>query len=563
MHAEPKVNILLVDDSRNNLVALKAMLEDMDLNLVTAQSGVEALRRLLAEDFALILLDVQMPGMDGFETAEVIRGRDRSRHAPIIFLTAFEHSEVQMFKGYSLGAVDFLSKPVVPQVLRSKIAVFVELHRKTEKVKQQAEQLRENQRREYARALAEQRRGWEMERLREEAMKEKRIAEELAEVDRRKDEFLAMLAHELRNPLAPLLNALHLLRLPDVEAAEVEQARDVADRQVRHLARLVDDLLDVSRIRSGKVQLRKQAVDLADAVARAIDISRPLIQARGHDLQVSLPSEPLILEADAARVEQILSNLLNNAAKYTESAGRITLLAERDGDTAVVRVRDTGIGIAPDLLPRIFDLFTQEERSLDRSQGGLGIGLTLVRSLVEMHGGKVSVSSDGPGRGSEFDIQLPLIPAHRAAQQQPGDPGQEDGPAGDSRPKRVLVVDDNLDGARMLARLVKSWGHDVSTAYDGPAALEMASAQHPDVVLLDIGLPGMDGYEVAQRLRTQPGLDQATLVALTGYGQVDDRRRSSEVGIQHHLVKPVDPETLERLLKQCEPLVRQGSEGSQ
>jgi len=918
-------DVLIVDDQANNLVALGAILGDMGLSLVEARSGEKALRRFLDDDFAVILMDVQMPGMDGFETAALIRERDRSSHTPIIFLTAYESTDLQVFRGYVLGAVDYLAKPIVPAVLRSKVSVFVDLFRKTEQVRRQAEQLCENQRREHERDLTERKRRWELERLQKESAREREAAEasarkaeelartveelvraeeqlrhraeqqavvaelgqralaggelsalldeaadrvarslgveyaaiveldpqgdalvmragvgwdagdlgraksgvgdaslagftllseepvvvadlaaetrfepspllrrhgvvsgvsvlvqgrdrpygtlgafgrspraftrddvhflqslanalataiqrrrddeelakvrdqlavqladmtrlhglvarlsnslelsavlgeviaavtglqgtdrgvlmlsdpernamttaasvgftagelddltgpvtadtaeggvtavisgglivegsqsdpvfvphvpaavhagyhavcstplltsggelvgmittyfptthrptdretrlvelyarqaaesidnarlyrEIREADRHKGEFLAMLAHELRNPLAPVLNALHVLRLDGLDAGTSAQALDVAEQQVRHLARLVDDLLDVSRISSGKIQLRTGRVDLRDPVARAVETARPLVEERRHELSVSLPESPVRLVADGSRIEQVVSNLLNNAAKYTEPGGAISLRAGREGGEAVVRVSDTGIGIAPELLPRVFDLFTQADRSLDRSQGGLGIGLTLVRRLVELHGGSVAVDSPGLGLGTEFVVRLPLglDPADEGT---PG--GENPEPAGapaDAPPKRVLVVDDNVEGAKLLARLLKAYGHLPEVAYDGPSALEAARADRPDVVLLDIGLPGMDGYEVARRLRGMAGLDRAFLIALTGYGREDDRDRSQQAGIDLHLVKPVDPKTLADLLDRHRPALR-------
>jgi signal transduction histidine kinase/CheY-like chemotaxis protein len=376
-----------------------------------------------------------------------------------------------------------------------------------------------------------------------------RLYRAIREADRHKGEFLAMLAHELRNPMAPLLNALHLLGLDGVDRAEAERAREVAERQARHLARLVDDLLDVSRISSGKIQLRLGPVDFRAAIAGAVEAARPIIEERRHELSVTPPESPVMLEADSARLEQVLSNLLNNAAKYTEPGGRIDLEAGREGEFAVVRVRDTGIGIAPELLPRVFELFTQAERSLDRSQGGLGIGLTLVRRLVEMHGGSVSAASRGVGQGSEFVVRLPVSTAVGDDQAADGEcPAPPREPRA-SEPRRVLIVDDNQDAARMLARLLHADGHRVEVVYDGPAALEAARARPPDVVLLDIGLPGMDGYEVARRLREQEGPHRALLVALTGYGQEDDVRRSRAAGFDDHRVKPVDLDVLRPLIE--------------
>jgi PAS domain S-box-containing protein len=372
----------------------------------------------------------------------------------------------------------------------------------------------------------------------------KQIEAELRRTNQAKDEFLAMLGHELRNPLAPLLNALHILRLGSDTQGVAEQAWDMAQRQVRHMTRLIDDLLDVSRITRGKIQLRKELTDLGAVVSRAVETSRPLIESRRHELAVKLPQEPVRVQVDTTRLEQIVANLLNNAAKYTEPGGRIWVTAERSGNEAIISVGDTGIGIPTEMLPRIFDMFVQVDRSLDRAQGGLGIGLTLVKSLVEMHGGNVHVRSAGTGQGSEFIVRLPLP---RGSEVQAPLPAPAVATA-NGKSRRVLVVDDNVDAARSLSMLLQAFGHEVCTAHDGQAALETAASFHPQVVLLDIGLPKLDGYEVARRLRCQPGLEKALLVALTGYGQEGDRRRSEEAGMDWHLVKPVDPAELERIL---------------
>jgi signal transduction histidine kinase/CheY-like chemotaxis protein len=368
-------------------------------------------------------------------------------------------------------------------------------------------------------------------------------ARELAEADRRKDEFLAMLGHELRNPLAPIRHAAEVLRLADPPGPRERWAGEVIDRQVAHLARLVDDLLDVSRITRGKVRLKTDAVELAEVLERAVELSRPLIQARRHELVESLPPAPVWLEADPARLAQVVANLLNNAAKYTDERGRIVLSAAREGGEAVVRVRDTGVGIPAEMLPRVFDLFAQADRTLDRAQGGLGIGLTLVRRLVEMHGGTVEAHTEGPGKGSEFVVRLPALagpPRGRPSG------GGEIVAAATSR--RVLVVDDNADSAEGLAVLLRLRGYEVRTAGDGESALAEAAAFRPGVVLLDLGLPGPDGYEVARRLRREPSAAGAVLVALTGYGQEEDRRHSREAGFDHHLVKPADLVEVEAVL---------------
>jgi PAS domain S-box-containing protein len=369
---------------------------------------------------------------------------------------------------------------------------------------------------------------------------------ELREADRRKDEFLATLAHELRNPLAPIRNAVAILKGPCANGADAARARDMMERQLRHLVRLVDDLLDVSRIVRGKIELRTEPVELRAAVESAVETAQPLIDAQGHALAVSLPAGPVWLEADAVRLSQVIANLLTNAAKYTEPGGRIDLAAERVGDEAVVRVSDTGIGIEPELLPRVFEPFVQEGRSAARAQGGLGIGLTLVRGLVQMHGGSVSAHSEGPGRGSEFVVRLPAPRGGggRATDESRGIDSSVTLPPPPLGAKRVLVVDDNADAAESLAVLLRMAGHTVATAHTGPQALEAARAARPEVVVLDIGLPGMDGYEVARRLREQAGCERALLVALTGWGQEEDRRRSREAGFDLHLVKPVELEEM-------------------
>ncbi len=390
---------------------------------------------------------------------------------------------------------------------------------------------------------------------------DRKAAEEtLKEADRRKDEFLAMLAHELRNPLAPIRNAVQVLRLLGPASPKQNWAQDVMDRQVQQLTRLVDDLLDVSRITRGKVKLQKEAVDLATVVGRAVETSRPLIESRRHQCVVNLAPEPIWLQADPTRLAQVLANLLNNAAKYTAEGGRVLLTTTREGHEAVIKVRDTGMGIPAEMLPHVFDLFTQGERALDRSQGGLGIGLTLVRSLVELHGGSVQAFSAGPDQGSEFVVRLPVLPRFQArspARSPARFPARSASKGGATRKRsasarrRVLVVEDNADAAMSLALLLQFEGHEVRMAHDGPAALELARTFGPEVVLLDIGLPGLDGYEVARRLR-EDFKETVLLVAQTGYGQDEDRRRSQEAGFDHHLVKPVDPHALMVLLDQFE-----------
>ncbi len=365
----------------------------------------------------------------------------------------------------------------------------------------------------------------------------------LREADRRKDEFLATLAHELRNPLAPIRNALSLMRYSGGSGADFEAARSMAERQVIHLTRLVDDLMDIARISRGKIELRKEPLELAPIVRRAVEALQFMIEGRGHALSVSLPSEPIRLEADPTRLEQVLFNILLNAAKYTEPGGRIRLEGRRVEGEVVIRVRDTGIGIEPEMLPRIFEMFTQVDHRSTRSQGGLGIGLGLIKSLVELHGGTITADSDGPGTGSEFVVRLPALPAGWETPAVAA-PGFGTTPAL-GPPRRILVVDDNADAALSLAKLLRRlYGQEVRVAHDGPEALDIAEEFRPEVVLLDLAMPAMDGYEVARRLRDRPALAGTMLVALTGWGQESDRQESREAGFDRHLVKPVDLEEI-------------------
>jgi CheY-like chemotaxis protein len=370
-----------------------------------------------------------------------------------------------------------------------------------------------------------------------------RAAQRRAEAaDRRKDEFLAILAHELRNPLAPISMGLELLRQPGVDAATHEWTREVMERQVQHLVRLVDDLLDVSRITRGKIELRKEVVELRGIVAGALEMVQPQIDEKRHELVVSLPEHPIRLLVDPVRLTQVIGNLLSNAAKYTPPGGRVSLSGERTEGMAMICVRDTGIGIAPEMLPRVFELFTQAKTQ--GGQGGLGIGLTLVKSLVEMSGGTVEAHSPGPGKGSEFIVRLPLVSVDHA-----GEIGHENLLARtEDRVRRAFVVDDNADAAATLAALLRRDGHEVHTFNDGCSALESAATIAPDVVLLDIGMPEMDGLEVARRLREMPAMAAALLIAVTGWGQEADRRQTQQAGFDHHLVKPVDAGALRELL---------------
>jgi PAS domain S-box-containing protein len=375
----------------------------------------------------------------------------------------------------------------------------------------------------------------------------KRAEDRLIEADRRKDEFLATLAHELRNPLAPIRNAARSIRLKAESDPQLQRAQAIIDRQIDHLSRLVDDLLDISRITHGKIELKLEQLPLLTVVEYAIELTRPLLEARRHELHLDPGPEPVWVLGDTARLSQSISNVLSNAAKFTEPGGRIEIGILPAGADVIVRVRDNGIGMTPEMLHQVFELFMQGDRSLDRAQGGLGLGLALVKRLVELHGGRVEARSDGQGQGSELDIHLPRSEAPAVAPQ----------PAAESLrraiARRILVVDDNRDAADSTAELLREEGHVVQTAYSGAAALGVAKVFKPEVAFLDIGLPGMDGYEIARRLRTFPETAGARLIALTGYGQARDRALSREAGFDEHVVKPLDPEALPRLVAAHRP----------
>jgi PAS domain S-box-containing protein len=375
------------------------------------------------------------------------------------------------------------------------------------------------------------------------AIENAELVQALKEADRRKDEFLAVLAHELRNPLAPVRNAIEILRATQSPSPNLQWTHDVIDRQVRQMTRLVDDLLDVSRITTGKIELRRERIELSAAVRIALEASRPLIERGQHLLTVRIPPEPLWLDADLSRLAQVLSNLLNNAAKYTRPGGHVWLTAERRNGNAVIRVRDNGMGIPPPMLRKVFDMFTQVGGTTDHSQGGLGIGLTLVKRLVELHGGRVEARSEGTNKGSEFVVKLPVSAVQGASE----GGTRPDAQAARTEPRRILVVDDNRDAAESLSMLLHARGHDVRVAYDGLEAVGAAITFRPDVVLLDIGLPKLYGYDAARRIRDALG-EKVLLIAVTGWGQDEDRRRSKAAGFDHHLTKPVDPEAISRLI---------------
>jgi CheY-like chemotaxis protein len=654
--------ILIVDDREANLLALEAVLEPLNEKLVKARSGREALRFLLQEDCALILLDVQMPELDGFETAALIRERQRTRYTPIIFVTAIRREEEEIIRGYANGAVDYVVKPFAPETMVAKVRFFLDQYRREmvlreELIAKERERVEFERREQKARAEADAHRehlyalfmkapaaiailrGPRLEfvlanpkfeelvgrsnlvgRAGREAISEsaadatwgilegvvatgdpflgnefpalwgltaetserffnfvaqptkgasgdpgsvmihavevtdsvlarrktEALARQLLETDRNKDEFLAILGHELRNPLAPIVTALHVMRLRANDQS-TERERAVIERQVAHLSRFVDDLLDVSRATMGKIDLRRERVDLATAVTRAVEMTRPLIETMHHHLSVNVPVGSLYVDGDLVRLAQVIANLLHNAAKYTDPGGHIWIDGRRESGEMLIRVRDDGQGIPPERVTSMFDLFVQGDVP-ERSQGGLGIGLTLVRSLVQLHGGTVQALSEGRGRGSEFVVRLPA-----SAREQPRE--EVAGPATSSslqplapQRRRVLVVDDDVDAAEMLSQALHALGHEVRHEHDGASALVTAAQFQPDVVLLDLALPGMDGIEVARRLRAYPELARVSIVALTGHAQKSDRSRSAAVGIDSHLVKPVDMDAVMRAI---------------
>ena len=702
--AVEKVSILVVDDLPEKLLVIETILEDLGQKLVVVRSGAEALREVLRQEFAVILLDVNMPGMDGLETARLIRTHRRSAHTPIIFVTAYV-DEMQTAQGYSLGAVDYILSPVIPEVLRSKVRVFVELHIGQRRLRAQARERialvaaeaaqraaeagirRSNFLSHASRVLAgslevevgmqrllelvvpevaakavlvlfadargtaramhceatdpdvavvggraigegglellpapvqealcllsrsgdatrdhsageeppartrytlgahtlvpmatsgqalgalvveQPREGLDWTLLDELANRaamalenarlyrnlqveidERRLAQaKLLEINQRKDEFLAMLSHELRNPLAPIRNAVEVIRrlTPDADK-RVTWATDVTERQVTQLTRLVEELLDVARISQGKIALKLDVIDLRAVLAQAVETVRSLIDKRHHHLTVDLPGQPVWLQGDFTRLSQVVANLLNNAAKYTQEGGEIELALSVGEQHALIKVRDNGAGIEPDLLPHVFELFEQGKRSLDRSQGGLGVGLTLVQRLVDLHHGQVSAASAGSGQGAEFFVVLPGVVEDKAIVEEAPSLGAS--PPADNESCRVLVVDDHPDIAQTIAAYLELTGYQVMAASDGPQALDCLSRFTPDVVLLDIGLPGMDGYEVARRLRLIPQLENSLLIALTGYGQLSDRLKAQEAGFNAHIVKPADPQEVEQLI---------------
>jgi len=555
------VDILLVDDHEENLLALEAILTDESYNLVRAQSGRGALREVLARDFAIILLDVAMPDLDGYETASLIRQRERSRDTPIIFLTANYRTDMHVFRGYSVGAVDYIFKPFTPEILKSKVAVFVELYNKREALKRHSAALQRahdeledrvrSRTREIAtanealRAEIAERKRIELERL--ELLERERLARAEAEsVNRLKDEFLATLSHELRTPLNAILGWSHLLTSGKANAATSQRALSVIRNNAMAQSQLIEDILDVSRIISGKLRLNVASVNLIEVIDAALDSVSPAAEAKGITIERDLEDlDPIAGDRD--RLQQVFWNLLSNAVKFTPRDGRVTVRVRRQDQDAVVAVEDNGIGISPDFLPYVFDRFRQADGSATRRHGGLGLGMAIVRYLVELHGGTVRAESEGENRGATFTAALPIrVPeaAEETAATQSDDlpVATQDTPDAQLEGLRILVVDDDGDSRGFLATLLEEHGAEVVAAGSTVQALDLFPFHQVDVLVSDIAMPGQDGYDLIHRVRDLPaergGLTPA--VALTAYVRVEDQHAALAAGFQRHLKKPVD-----------------------
>ena len=521
---EDRVDILLVDDEHANLDALEAVLEDQSYRLLRATNADTALKLLLEHDVAAIVLDIKMPGISGFELAKMIKGTKRFRQIPIVFLTAYLVDDRDIMTGYGTGAVDYLTKPFNPAILRQKIAVFAELFSKT-------------------RALAELNDTLES-RVKERTAELERSEAALRASNRQKDEFLATLAHELRNPLAPLRMGIDLLmqRLADEAHPSVANTLTRMDRQMHHIVRLIDDLMDVARISRGVLELKRERTELTTVVSAAIDAQRLLIERRKHMLAVEMPQK-VWAHADSTRIVQIVGNLLHNAAKFTPDGGSIRIVLAEERGKAVVRVSDSGVGIPPEQIERVFAMFASVDRGSSPADRGLGIGLALARRLAELHGGMLSAKSEGANLGTTFTLELPALEA----------PREVAAPAPARRERvaealHIVVIEDNRDTADSLSEWLSDMGHEVWVARSGPSGVELVQQKAPDLVLCDIGLPELDGIEVCRRVREMQ-IAQPIMVALTGWGRDEDRRGTAAAGFDAHLVKPVAPDKLREILQ--------------
>jgi signal transduction histidine kinase len=524
--------ILVVDDSPESRETLRTALEPLDRPIAMAASGAEALAMLLESDYALALIALELAEMNGFEIARMIRARERTQHLPIVFTTNDRPDDATVLRAYQLGAVDLLAKPVLPTVLRAKVTVFIDLQRHSEELaKERIEREFDNRRRDFETTALRR------ERDREQAANQQLacLNEALAESDRLKDSFIAILAHELRNPLAPVRTCVDLLRQEPVLTPKM---LDILDRQTNTLARLVDDLLDLSRIKADKIGLRPERLAIADVIEMAIVTSKPVVDERGHTLVFEpAPKSPVVI-ADPIRLAQVVSNLVNNAARYTPRGGHIEITCGEAGEMAFVRVADDGIGIPRELQATIFQMFVQERVAADGS-GGLGLGLALSQRLIEMHRGTLSVTSEGRGKGSMFELKIPLaaspiaLPVDRRTSEIHPLPRPSDG-----RELRIAIVDDNEDALELLAALLEAQGYEVLQARDGVAGLELIREAKPNVAFIDLSLPELDGLGLVRRLCAEEQALPTRLIALTGYGEEGDRLLTREAGFHAHLVKP-------------------------
>jgi signal transduction histidine kinase len=553
---EPKVNILLVDDQPAKLLTYETILSGLGENLIKATSAREAMDHLLRTEIALILLDVSMPEMDGFELAAMIRQHPRFKKTAIIFISAVLMTDFDYIKGYQTGAVDYIPVPVVPEILRAKVALFAELYRKTWQLERINHELEERVAERTAELEASIKRLQLSEaRLREESEERARLVQKLRLDDEQKDKFLATLAHELRNPLQPIRTAVDTMRLMGPRDPRLVPIRQVIDEQLQTFARLIDDLMDVSRITQDKLQLRKERVELAEVLRRVEEASRPIMDAQGHHFEMTELKERIVLDGDIVRLCQMIMNLVTNAAKYTSEPGQIKLSVTHQGNEVVIAVKDNGRGIEADKLPHIFEMFYQVDRSIERSEGGLGIGLTLTHRLVEMHGGRIEARSNGLGKGSEFIIYLPVSEREGAGRE--GNARSEEAEHVGAR-RRIAIADDNQVAVRSAAMLLQLLGCQVQTAEDGLAAIGLAKRFRPDAMLLDIGMPKLNGYDVCRAIRELPGGDQMVLIAISGWGEDGARKRTQEAGFDAHMVKPVNYEDVLKLVDElCQSINRQ------
>jgi signal transduction histidine kinase len=528
------VEILLVDDEARNLDALEAILSDPGYVLLRAEDADSALRTLLEHDVAAIVLDIKMPGISGFELAKMIKNTKRFRETPIVFLTAYMLEDADIIAGYGAGGVDYLAKPVNPVILRHKVGIFADLFRKTRELAQvNAELAQLNEKLE--------------ERVKERTQELEKSETQLRLSANQKDEFLAVLAHELRNPLAPLRTGLDLLMRTQDGSDRTARTMAAMNRQLDHMVRLIDDLLDVSRISRGLMELKRETVDVSALARATVDAARPWFERRKQNLGLDI-AERIVASADPTRFAQILTNLLHNANKFTPEGGSVHVSLEHRGDEALLRVTDTGVGVRPDQAERVFQMFARVEAAGSKVQSGLGIGLALARRLSEMHGGKLELSSEGAGRGTTFSLTIPAtVASTEPARSQEAASVEDNG----TPSLGIVVVEDNDDVANVLLEWLEGLGHRVTVARTGEHGLVAIREHRPDLVICDLGLPELGGLDVCRSVRTLRDHEQPIMVALTGWGREEDLKRSKEAGFDYHLVKPVAPAALQSVIRRA------------